>query len=396
MPGDTSHAVAAPSAYRAFTSRTTAENPRRLPRKAATASLPISWMVIRCKIPAPENNYANEEEGEATAALGKFPRHSLDKVLRVPKAILDQNAGKECSEAELAKFLGLKLTGPTRVEISSALKFGLLERPSAGRVKLTEIAKKILRPQEPKDQLDGLRQAVIKAPDIGDVYRHYRGENLPDDQFFDNALVDTFHIPQAKLAEFKSIFLDTLRKAQLLEEHDGKIRILDVSSEVASPEATAETIKKLGKTVTIAPTDSCFVMMPFAAPLGTHYGLIYEPAIKNAGLKPVRADDDIFATGKIIDQVWAGIRAARVLVAELTSRNPNVFYELGLAHALKKPVVLVSSNEADVPFDVRHIRVIYYDVNDPFWGEKLIAKVAENVLSALNNPAEATFTSAFE
>ena len=318
-------------------------------------------------------------------------------MLRVPKAILDQNAGKECSEAELAKFLGLKLTGPTRVEFSSALKFGLLERPSAGRIRMTELARQILRPQDPKEELDSLRQAALKAPDIADVYRHYRGENLPDEQFFDNALVDTFKLPQTKLSEFKAIFLDTLRKAQLVEEHDGKIRILDVAApEVTSPQAAAEAIKKLGKSVTIAPTDSCFVMMPFASPLGDHYGLIYEPAIKNAGLKAVRADDDIFATGKIIDQVWTGIRAARVLVAELTSRNPNVFYELGLAHALKKPVVLVSSNEADVPFDVRHIRVIYYDVNDPFWGEKLIAKVAENVLSALKNPAEATFTSAYE
>jgi hypothetical protein len=52
-------------------------------------------------------------------------------------------------------------------------------------------------------------------------------------------------------------------------------------------------------------------------------------------------------------------------------------------------VVLVSSNEADVPFDVRHVRVIYYDVSDPFWGDKLIAKVAENVVSALSNPKEA-------
>jgi hypothetical protein len=102
-----------------------------------------------------------KKKGATAAALGKFPRHSLDKVLRVPKAILDQNAGKECSDAELAKFLGLKLTGPTRVEISSALKFGLLERPSAGRLVLTDIAKKILRPQEPKDELDGLRQAAI-------------------------------------------------------------------------------------------------------------------------------------------------------------------------------------------------------------------------------------------
>ena len=82
---------------------------------------------------------------------------------------------------------------------------------------------------------------------------------------------------------------------------------------------------------------------------------------------------------------------AKVLVAELTSRNPNVFYELGVAHALKKPVVLVSAHETDVPFDLLHIRVIYYDVNDPFWGTKLIEKVAENILSAIQNPEEAVF-----
>jgi hypothetical protein len=134
-------------------------------------------------------------------------------------------------------------------------------------------------------------------------------------------------------------------------------------------------------------------MMPFAKPIADHYEKIFEPAITRAGLKPMRADNEIFGTGKIMDQVWSGISDARVLVAELTARNPNVFYELGLAHALKKPVVLVSSNESDVPFDLHHIRVIYYDVTDPFWGEKLIAKVAENILSALKNPEEAIFKS---
>jgi hypothetical protein len=73
-----------------------------------------------------------------------------------------------------------------------------------------------------------------------------------------------------------------------------------------------------------------------------------------------------------------------------------VFYELGLAHALQKPVVLVSSNEQDVPFDLKHIRVIYYDVSDPFWGQKLIEKVAENIVSALKNPEEAVFNRALE
>ena len=90
-----------------------------------------------------------------------------------------------------------------------------------------------------------------------------------------------------------------------------------------------------------------------------------------------------------MDQVWSGINAAKVLVAEMTTKNANVFYELGIAHALKKPIVLVSSNEEDVPFDLKHIRVIYNDKNDPFWGQKLLTKVAENIVSALKNPEEA-------
>jgi hypothetical protein len=135
-------------------------------------------------------------------------------------------------------------------------------------------------------------------------------------------------------------------------------------------------------------------MIPFKVPIGSYYKKIYEPAIEKTGLRPIRADDDIFAVGKIIDQVWAGITAAKVLVAELTGRNPNVFYELGLAHALQKPVVLVASSEIDVPFDVRHIRVIYYDKDDPFWGDKLAKKITENVLSAINNPEEAIFKTA--
>lgn len=54
-------------------------------------------------------------------------------------------------------------------------------------------------------------------------------------------------------------------------------------------------------------------------------------------------------------------------------------------------MVLVSANEQDVPFDLKHIRVIYYDMNDPFWGQKLLTKVAENILSAITNPEEAIF-----
>ncbi len=318
-----------------------------------------------------------------------FPRHAIKKALRIPKAIMDQNAGRSCSEREAVKFAGIAYHGPSRVEISSSIKYGLLERPRPGNVAVTDLAKRILRPQNPTDEVDGLRQAVLNAPTVADVYKHYRGENVPDDEFFRNALVDTFGLPADKTDEFKAVFFEDLSDAQLIEDVDGKKRILDVARDADIGGTPDETLKKISKGVKIEQGDTCFVMMPFIDPIGGYYKSIYESAIGKAGLKPVRADDEIFATGKIIDQVWSGITAAKVLVAELTGRNPNVFYELGLAHALNKPVVLVSSNQGDVPFDLQHIRVIYYDMRDPFWGEKLIAKVSENIVSALKNPGEA-------
>ncbi len=329
--------------------------------------------------------------GATSAGASSYPRHSVKKALRVPRAILDQNAGKTCTDSEAAGFCGVKHHGPFAVELSSGLKYGFLRRPQAGQVEVTDLAKKVLRPKSSTDEIEGLREAILAAPVIGDVYKHYRGENIPDDQFFRNALTDSFRLPEAKVDEFRSLFLESLEDAQLIEDVNGKKRVLDFAQGPGVSAAADETLKKLGRGVRIEHGDSCFVMMPFADPIGGYYKTVYEPAIGKAGLRAVRADDDIFATGKIVDQVWQGITQAKVLVAELTGRNPNVFYELGLAHALEKPVVLVSSNQDDVPFDLQHIRVIYYDMRDPFWGEKLIAKVAENVLSAIKNPGEAIF-----
>ncbi|HUV50509.1 MAG TPA: hypothetical protein VMW78_05770 [Anaerolineae bacterium] len=322
-----------------------------------------------------------------------YPRSSIEKALRIPKGILEQNAGKPCTDEETATYVGVKYNkGPYAVEINTAIKYGLIERPESGKLRLTDIARKILKPQESNDYLSGVQEAAMKAPVISDIYTHYRGENLPDMEFFDNALTDKFKIPQSKLSEFKSIFFDTLTFAKLITEHEGKYRVVNALEDEGAGQAKAnKTFKKLERSVKVKSDDSCFVMMPFANPLGSYYEKIYKTAIEKAGLKPIRADDELFGTGKIIDQIWAGINSAKILIAELTSRNPNVYYELGIAHALKKPVVLVSSNEEDVPFDLNHIRVIYYDVNDPFWGQKLIDKVAENILSAIKNPEEAIF-----
>lgn len=384
------------------TSPTSARGPERKPASStpqSKGSKGIKAKVAKARSPkrpskassASAARNASEKGTKGDGNLAKFPRHSVEKALRVPRAIIEQNAGRECTDREAAAFASVGFGGPFSVELSSAIKYGFLERTKPGHVRVTDRARQAVRPQNPGDEIEALRQAIMEAPDISAVYKHYRGENLPDGTFFTNALVDKFGIPASKIFEFNDVFVTSLKSAQLIEQRGEKLRILDVSTEPGASTVILSPRKTPGQPAKIHSDDTCFVVMPFGQPIGGYFHHIYEPAIKKAGLRPVRADADIFGTGKIIDQIWSGINSAKVLVAELTTRNPNVFYELGLAHALDKPVVLISSNGEDVPFDLKHIRVIYYDVNDPFWGSKLIDKVAENIISAIKDPEEAVF-----
>lgn len=310
--------------------------------------------------------------------------------MRIPRALIEQNAGKPATRDEAVRFAGgTGLNGPWSVEISSGQKYGFLASES-GTISLTDRARRAISPQSETDRLSALREAILDAPDFSNVYNYFRGEALPDEPYYANALRDRFKIPADKVPEFQQLFQESLEYADLLDNSGPQVRVLDVGrTDVKASGGGAGSIAT-GK-AKVAPGSNCFVMQPYAGALGTYYESIFKPAITQAGLAPVRADADIFATGKIMDQIWRGINEATVLVAELTSKNPNVYYELGLAHALRKPVVLVSSNEEDVPFDLRHIRVIVYDQTDPFWGQKLIDKVADNIKSAIANPEDAIF-----
>ena len=186
-----------------------------------------------------------ETKSQASAVRAKYPRHSVEKALRIPKAIIEQNAGKACTPKEAAAFLGAtSAAGPFAVEISSAMKYGFLERPEAGKIQPTDLARRIIRPTSPEDQVKGYREAVLKAPEISDVYKHYRGENIPDETFFRNTVVQNFKVPESDFKDFKEVFLESLEKAKLLETRDESTRVLDVSSEVEPAGEQSQRLKK--------------------------------------------------------------------------------------------------------------------------------------------------------
>jgi hypothetical protein len=104
----------------------------------------------------------------------------------------------------------------------------------------------------------------------------------------------------------------------------------------------------------------CFVLMPFDAALQPLYDDHIRSIVEGAGLRCERADE-IRGTTLITWDIWERINRARFLVAELTHQNANVFYELGLAHALSKEVILLTQSMDYVPFDLRTIRCVCYE-----------------------------------
>src|SRR5712692_6893487 len=141
---------------------------------------------------------------------------------------------------------------------------------------------------------------------------------------------------------------------------------------------------KKASLVPAAPKDICFTIMPFGGWLDDYYETIYCPAIQAVGLEPHRADD-LFRPSTIVNDIWAYTKRAKLLIADLTGKNPNVFYELGLAHALGKPAILVAESMDDIPFDLRALRIITYDKNAPNWGNLLHQKVESAIREVLKS-----------
>lgn len=99
-------------------------------------------------------------------------------------------------------------------------------------------------------------------------------------------------------------------------------------------------------------------MMPFDAGFDAVYQSI-QLAAANAGLRCRRADD-IWENPAIIQDVVSLIDRSRAVICDCTGRNPNVFYEAGIAHTLGREVILITQSEHDIPFDLRHLRYIRY------------------------------------
>jgi hypothetical protein len=113
--------------------------------------------------------------------------------------------------------------------------------------------------------------------------------------------------------------------------------------------------------------NSCFVLMPFGRQFDeVHHAIRSACEAPDLLLSCSRADD-FYGAGHIMEDILKGIVHSEYIVADVSGKNPNVFYELGIAHCCKPPskVIILSQTMDDVPFDLRHLRCILYRADPP-------------------------------
>ncbi len=134
-----------------------------------------------------------------------------------------------------------------------------------------------------------------------------------------------------------------------------------------------------------------FVLMPFTAELTEIYQTFVKPTVESPEFGLVcRRADDIKSNRAIIQDVWKSLCEARLVIADLSGLNPNVMYELGIAHTLGKETVLIyqRGEEIKFPFDLSHIRRIEYD-NNATGGKKLEQELKATLANILTSQIRA-------
>ena len=134
-----------------------------------------------------------------------------------------------------------------------------------------------------------------------------------------------------------------------------------IKSEVAQFKAPSPSPSTAVKSPVQSDKLQCFIVMPFG---DENLQIVYEdfvkPVLEQECALRVERGDDVFGSNVVMDDIRSSIEVADIVIADLTGKNANVFYEVGICHALQKPVLLLAQSMEDVPFDLRHRRVLLY------------------------------------
>lgn len=368
--------------------------------------------------PEEEVNARVEAAVKRKRAQRPFPACSFEEALDFAKELFNYGSGKPVRRLSLFDHLQKSPeSGPSRQLITNSNKYGLIKGGyAADQLELTADGIKAIDEDLPSREQKKARiqLAVEQIEPFAKLYERFAGNKLPARA----ALVDAtkeFDVPAELAEEAVDTFVVNLRFLGLLQTLSGAERIVTkdhlLDSLPASPISSSSSASfstspsapiaiKAGTGLVTAEhahfESTCFYVTPIGEDGSEHrkhsdlfLGSIVEPALEQLGLKVVRADA-IDKPGTITRQIVEYLLKSRLVIADLSFHNPNVFYELAIRHAARLPVVQLIRASDRVPFDLNQVRTIKIDTSDIYALVPKIdtyrAEIGNQVRRALEDP----------
>ncbi|MGD0179233.1 MAG: hypothetical protein ABSC15_05400 [Terriglobales bacterium] len=344
-----------------------------------------------------------------------FPASSFEEALTIPNAIQKHAAGQKVRRLTLFDQMGKSPdSGPSRQLIVNANKYGLIKGSySAEHLELTPDGKLATSSEtSPKERLAArFKLAIEKIPPFKELYDAQKGNRLPASSILED-LAKEKGIPSEDAKECVEVFIVNAKFLGVLKPIAGAERIIPVEQALeeipaavvtpSRPELIEASTSRAAAALPAHPEKDhnwdaiCFYISPIGDEGSEHrihadlfLASLVEPGLEEFGLKVVRADK-IGKPGMITAQVLEYILKSKLVIADLSFHNPNVFYELSLRHACRLPTVQVIRKCDKIPFDLDQFRTIQIDTTSIFTMvpnlQTYKAEIATQVRMALRDP----------
>ena len=349
-----------------------------------------------------------------------FHAGTLEEAMGLAEAIIQAAPAGSIRRLTLLDQLGRSpSSGTTRQWITNSSKYGLTTgNYNAETLALTVLGRKAV---DETDTLAARTRARFQAGIDGvEVFKRLYESNLGNRLPLQAVLIDQakdFGIPDADLTECIETFTVNAKFVGVLRTLSGAERLVSLDALVDDflPKATGRGGDR-GISIPPVPLSAnspsnvasksaegdfeqiCFYITPIGSEesedrkhADLFMGSLVEPALKEFGLQVVRADL-IGDAGMITRQIIDYIVHSKLVIADLSFHNPNVFYELALRHAVRKPIVQISRAADRLPFDIGQVRTVVVDTTDIFTLvpqlDTLRAQISAQVRATLAEGAE--------
>lgn len=341
-----------------------------------------------------------------------FPASTIEEAVDFTAKIFEVGSGQPVRRLTLFDTMGKSPdSSASRQLITNSNRYGLTKGGyQADQIELTDVGRKCVDDEYSKREIAKARieSGIYSVEPFKALYEEISGSRLAQKA----VLVDkikTFGVDADSAEEAVDTFILNLRYLGLLQSLSGAERVvkedylLDQLPAAGSPTNGAELAKPDVRRSLVTSEHAEYETTAFyITPIGAdgsderkHSDLflstLVEPAIEPLRLKVIRADK-IDKPGVITSQIIQYLLRARLVIADLSFHNPNVFYELAIRHMVKKPVVQIMRVGDRIPFDVGNVRTIVIDNSDIY---SLVPKleiyrseIATHIRRALENPDE--------